>query len=417
MSQTEDELLRAITERYLGSRDFNGYPVRNLPGSDAERRRTAAGLITSGNANINLGDRHPNPHILAFPPESVEDQLQKLGGGADLTYACLFPSSAHLARVVDPAQYVGCPYALRLARGEAQLSYLAFDIQVLERYRNDPRYAYWTDDIQGSLSVHDNSGLNERDVALLQSFGFGYDKDITTRVVVVFLRDLDRLSPEHQQLWDLHRLEGEYLPHPDWWACMMGQWPDKASVFVAFGEELRQINAMAELIGRPPLFRNDYTDESRPKTFGFLIRPTLGEFTAFVHLLDKMMSENINRDFFKGLVDLEEIETRKDGASIVRKKGTIALLEEWLRSKFRPKDPQPFDEMFATFRRIRQLRQKPAHAVQEDKFDQAYFREQRQLVIEAYGAVRTLRQVLANHPRARGHEVPDWLFKGDIWTR
>jgi hypothetical protein len=41
----------------------------------------------------------------------------------------------------------------------------------------------------------------------------------------------------------------------------------------------------------------------------------------------------------------------------------------------------------------------------------------RELVIEAYGAVRTLRQVLANHPRLRAYEVPDWLSKGDIWTQ
>ena len=56
--------------------------------------------------------------------------------------------------------------------------------------------------------------MKESDQVLLQLFGFGYDKDVTTRVVVAFLRDLERLSPEHQQLWELHRVDGEYLPHP-----------------------------------------------------------------------------------------------------------------------------------------------------------------------------------------------------------
>ena len=47
--------------------------------------------------------------------------------------------------------------------------------------------------------------MKESNQVLLQLFGFGYDKDVTTR---------GRLSPEHQQLWELHRVDGEYLPHP-----------------------------------------------------------------------------------------------------------------------------------------------------------------------------------------------------------
>lgn len=63
------------------------------------------------------------------------------------------------------------------------------------------------------------------------------------------------------------------------------------------------------------------------------------------------------------------------------------------------------------------LAQASIHAVHEDEFDQRYFREQRELVMKAYEAVRTLRLILANHPATKKHEVPDWLFKGEIWTR
>jgi hypothetical protein len=414
---TEPEAIRAITERYLTSGDFNGFPVRDLASTDREQRQIATALVKSGKASVNFGDRHPNPHILAFAPEPLGDQLQKLDAGTDLEHACAYPSADHLATVVNREDYESRPFTLSLALGKAQLSYVPFELQVLERYRNDPRYIYWTDDIHGSLSFHDTANLKAREEVLLQSFGFGYDRDITTRVVVVLLHDLGGLSVEQQQLWNLHRLEGDYLPHPGWWASMMGEWPDKVSIFQAFGEELKHINAMTATIGRPPLFHSDYADEKRPKAFGFLIRPTLGEFTSFVHLLDKMMSDNINRAFFKGLVDLEREETRKDGAVIVTQKGTIALLEEWLKAKYRPKDPKPLEDMLSTFRKVRQLRQKPAHAVQDDQFDQEYFREQRQLIIDAYATIRTLRQILANHPQLRNYKVPEWLYKGEIWTR
>jgi hypothetical protein len=73
-------------------------------------------------------------------------------------------------------------------------------------------------------------------------------------------------------------------------------------------------------------------------------------------------------------------------------------------------------EMFATFKKIRKLRQKPAHSVEEDKFDQTYVKSQRDLIIKAYNVMRTLRLILANHPNVRGYRVPDWLQTGKIWT-
>ncbi|MBL2669435.1 AAA family ATPase, partial [Klebsiella pneumoniae] len=75
-------------------------------------------------------------------------------------------------------------------------------------------------------------------------------------------------------------------------------------------------------IGKPELFRKDYSDDM-PKEFGFLLRPTLSEFNNFMLLLDKMMSDNINKKFFEGDVELEIEKEREDGKIVVRPKGTI----------------------------------------------------------------------------------------------
>ena len=73
--------------------------------------------------------------------------------------------------------------------------------------------------------------------------------------------------------------------------------------------------------------------------------------------------------------------------------------------------------MFTAFRTVRRLRQKPAHAVNENLFDLAYFKEQRKIMIDAYDALRTLRLVLANHPKVRRNppEIQEHLAKGEIW--
>lgn len=141
------------------------------------------------------------------------------------------------------------------------------------------------------------------------------------------------------------------------------------------------------------------------------------EFNDFVLLLDKIISDNINKKFFLDDIPLESEEVRKkDGKIIVREKGTLQLLEEWLKTKVRVADTKPLEETIAPFKKVRKLRQQPAHALDEDIFDQAYFSQQRELIINAYSGVRTLRLLFANHPRVKGHEVPAWLYKGEIYT-
>ena len=88
-----------------------------------------------------------------------------------------------------------------------------------------------------------------------------------------------------------------------------------------------------------------------------------------------------------------------------------------MRKYFRPADPKPFEDMLKGFRAVRKLRQKPAHAVNENVFDLKYFKDQRQLVIDAYNSIRTLRLVLANHPKVKLNppSIGEYLARGDIW--
>jgi hypothetical protein len=151
----------------------------------------------------------------------------------------------------------------------------------------------------------------------------------------------------------------------------------------------------------------------------FLHRPTLEEFNAFVLLLDKMLSDNINKAFFQGQVPEETETERSDGKIVVTPKGTLTILDEWIHSRMRLPDWTPWDEAIAALRKVRKLRQKPAHAVNENVFDQKYFKEQRQLMIDAYDAVRTIRLLFANHRavKSAGIVAPDWLQTGTIWTQ
>ena len=93
----------------------------------------------------------------------------------------------------------------------------------------------------------------------------------------------------------------------------------------------------------------------------------------------------------------------------------ITLLSEWMEAKIVVKDDAP-NNMIKTFRKIRRLRQNPAHKVNENVFDPQYFQLQREIIIEAYEAIRLLRLIFANHPSVKEYNIPDWLKAGDIWT-
>ena len=148
-------------------------------------------------------------------------------------------------------------------------------------------------------------------------------------------------------------------------------------------------------MGKPKLFKNDYGEygSKKPPEFSFLVRPTLDEYNKFIHLLDKLLSENINFDFFKRDIELEEEIQRKDGKVQVINKNSLRIFDEWIRKYFKTDDWDPWDKSIESLKKIRKLRQKPAHSVSENVFDQKYFKQQREIIIEAYEAIRLLRMI------------------------
>lgn len=415
------QILSEVLRFYRSSHDFNGLPTDTLLRNSDRRAvtRSIMRLVVNGSVSVEFGDRHPNPHIKAFDEEPTDTILAK-ARSRGLSGTCLYPSRRVLAKSVDAAEYATRPFSRALALGEPQLGVRYFDPIVLETYRNDPRFHYKCDDVGGRFAAkwEDSAKghLERSDEVFIEDFGFAYS-DRLDRSVAAFLRYLSRLGPKHQQLWQAHELPASsWKPHPGWWAMAMGEFPRRVSVFNAFLGELRVANEMCEAIGWPPLYREDFATKERPAGLAFLLRPTLGAFNSFVHLLDKMMSENLSLDFFRtqGL-SLEGERQGRDGKTRAERRGTISLLEEWLLNVFRAADESPLRRAVEVFREVRAGRQKPAHGIDDDRYDPDFYTQQRALMERAYGTVRVIRLVLACHPGARNVKIPQSLANGDIW--
>ncbi|NOR70232.1 MAG: AAA family ATPase [Methylomarinum sp.] len=416
-----DEIYKIVEKQYFESGDFNGMPIYRLADDfDVESKEFRLAIRKAIAKETLSATFHGNTHIRAFSGYPKEKIIEWFDTEEYPSHICLYPHAKKLENSTKLASYKDSPYELELAKGAGQLDFRTFDLSVLEYYRNDPRYSYQTDFIHGSICIEDeffeSELVPESDQILLKTFGFAYDKNLN-RYVAVFIRYLSDLSPEHQKVWAAKEVKGNINLHPDYYASSIeGSWGSKLSIFEAFVQELKIINEMSVIIGKPELFHCCYSAD-RPKEFGFLLRPTQSEFNTFMLLLDKMMSDNLNKKFFENEVELESEEERADGKIVVRAKGTIQILESWVNKYFKPIDRKPIDEMLSTFRKVRKLRQKPAHKVSTDTFDQEHFRKQRDIIVRSYDSIRTLRLILANHPavKKKPPEIGEHLAKGEIW--
>lgn len=422
-AELKDMILALVTDYYLESRDFNGISLDGIAAvlndtAVISRRRietAVRGLVTDEKITLMFSSTSLNPHIKRLPALPKEEQLERLEGGGGI---CAYPTEAVIRTAVDESDYQDRPFTKRLLLGEPQLTPVYFDLHVLERYSSDPRFRYNFNGYCGCISVSDDYFESEqmprRDRAFLQTFGVGYDAE-SNRVVVVFLCYLSDLSPEHQQIWHAHiRADECKMIYEYYQNSILGEWAEGVSVYQAITELQLEINRLAAIIGLPPLFRQTYS--KHPRGFSPLLRPTLKSLQDFIHLLDKMLSDNINKDFFLKSLELEEQIDREDGRVEVRRKGTLALLDEWLHVTVRFPDEEAYRTIVEPLRDVRKRRQKPAHVVMDDSYSADYTRQQDELVESVYYALGGLCVVMSTHPKARaaGYRLPDWFEQSKV---
>jgi hypothetical protein len=319
----------------------------------------------------------------------------------------------------DESNFLNRPFSERLAKGESRMTILSFELSVLQIYRDDPRYSYNSTDFSGNISVAsefiDSEQIRKEDEVFLQTFGFSYDENFN-RAVCVYLIYLSRLPAEHQQIWSGKLLSGNYRPHPDYVrSSRYGLFPEGISVFDAVCHEISFINEISLSMSRPHLFKFSPNIEDKPNNFSFLVRPTKKELNDFIHTLDKLLSDNIDRKFFGNDVNHTiEIE-RKDGKIVVEQKGTIQILEDWLNN-FLKEENQTVSSIIAAFKKVRSRRQPIAHKIDENIFNQSFFQEQRAIIKECHDALTSLRLILQKSLTDGAYSIPKRFENLKIWT-
>lgn len=441
----KDKITELIFNFYANSSNFNGILLSSLADKlEVEYQQLIPKiieLIEDDSISIQNGE---NPHIIRWGhydketqigvvekarnnkkkildtiiPKGFPTEMEPIQIVIESHPVCVYPSPKYLEQHYSETKYGNLPFSKKLSLGEAQLTPVYFEIDVLDRYFSDPRYDFDFDDYSGSISVTDTedipSSLKESDQIFLKTFGLGYRED-GVRVVVAYVCYLSDLSSEHQLFWNSKvvtapcKMVAEYYEN-----TIEGNWVLSQSVFSAIIEEQRLINEMTVLISGKPLFRNSFEERKRPKEFTFFTSPTLINYESFISLLDKMLSDNINKDFFQGEVD--EFDTVQISEGVVERKikGTIRLLEEWLKNKYIVEKESDFDAIFKPLKEVRKQRQNPAHRISENYYDEEFFKKQMNISEQVLSSLTLLRIIFGSHRLTSSVAIPDWIFYGNI---
>lgn len=410
----QSDVLDAVIAFYIDSGDFNGLPIypKDVDQSGID---LIVSLVQRGLMQVVSDEDYLNMHIRPWQSRrSTDDQVSTLRAVASgIAFgACLYPRPLAMRDRPEPPRWADEPYRRRMAEGEGRLELAHFTLDVLENYRNDPRYHFDFADVEVHLGITDEAYLDEsepdRDKIASMRVGFSYNKgaaqsDVIVRRVCTFLCDLGDLTPEHQRRWQTYEVPAlDLSPHPLWWGMMMGHWPEAVGPFQKILLEMQAINELFQLAYGRDLFRS----VERPREWGWVLRPSTAAWQEFILTTDKLLSDNLDH---KALTAAGVSRDDDGGRPVGSLRRLESLLVDGLHAR---RDLVP--RVMTPLHDIRRDRQRPAHALDVPQTDQTVAVRQRDLLLAVTESLYILRRLIATEPACANWEAHE-LIEGDCY--
>lgn len=406
----KDKILKQITDYYLNSRDFNGFPLYNF---DKNYTDLICQLIDEDKVEVLSSAFVLNPHIKTLRLNiDKEEQKKEVINKCDSVV--LYPTEKYLKSLNINSEK---PFTKMLLDGQEQLKILFFNIEILESYFQDPRYEVFWSDYRGSIVVADEFYDDNLEGEYIKDFGLGYHKEklYEERVVGVFLGDLADLSLNAQLKWKINYLDHQqdYFINGGFYKnLILGEWVDEVSIYDAVLDEMIVINNMCENMDIPHLFNKIYKPHTfeKPEDYRIMFLPTLKNYYGFMLALEKIIVHNINYKTFTTVARFIKPVERKDDKGNLKR--SLQMMSEWLKQNIRTSEN--IDELIINpLKSIRKIRQVPAHEIYSNQYDKSLLKKQNEMILETYKAIRSIRLFFVNYPGNRDIKVPEYLITGE----
>mgnify|MGYP005881455557 FL=1 len=404
---TKSELLSQVKEYYLMSRDFNGLRICKITDYNIE---DIVSLINDNLIEILSENDVINPHIKGFNLKlSKEHQIENIKDTKKLS--CLYPTPKALkdAEIDNVA-----PYTAKLRSGEAQFQIVYFNIEILERYINNPKYLIIDYGYRGEICLKDEYWSEDQESEYVKNYGMAYKKgESIDRAVAVFLGDLAKLPQRRQLLWKSFEANNQnnydvaegFIKN-----LIYGGWVTTYWIFDAVLEEMKVINDLCSAIGIPGLFNHIYGTfyDEKPDGYSNILLPTLKNYYEFVLVIEKLIVHNISvKTFTKNASMVQAIDRKTDEGF---DKGSLAMFEEWIYINVKA-EFNINDKIIKPLKNIRKIRQIPAHELYDNVYDISIYEKQKKLMENIYIALKAIRHLFMGHPLAKIVEIPKYLLE------
>jgi hypothetical protein len=403
--ESEKAILAHVVAFFMASSDFNGIPIGHLRrlsgnGDPEEFDADLKGLVRAQKIYLNFDPA--NPHILRFSNKSVEDQIKLLDENGPKAQFCVYPTRFSLAGKIDSDIQHREPFSGVLSLGAPQLHILAFELGAIEYYLNDPKYVVNLTGSQGYISINDESyeasDTAEKDKIHIQRFGLGYGLK-GERLAILFLRDLSKITPEHQQRWKTFLYDNDFHVDPTFIKTLiLGAWPKKTPVSMTIIDNLKMINELSKAIRGNEFFKTSPGDVI-PNSLGPFWIPTTKHFTDFILALFQLTVDDIDKQGFKGAIDFND-ENKKP-------KGSIRLLKEWLCLVRDDLDEKEIRGRLKVLDEFASERAK-IHDLKENKIDNGYYALQERWLKSINGCLGDIVQLLIPLAPSGTVKLHDW---------
>lgn len=407
MISQKEKILNEIKGYYIKSSDYNGLPLSYLKNYDYD---LLCELIDEEKITVLTENEVLNPHIKGFDIDVPKETMKKYVEESSY-WVVLYPTRKALK---STRKIEGKPYTDILRKGEAQFKIVYFDIEILEKYFDDPRFSIFDSGYRGSICPKDEFATDyEIEDEYIKDYGMAYTRTGKfDRAVGVFVRDLANLSAKAQQLWKGHekRNQNNYIVCGGFVKNLIcGEWVEEIWTFEAAVRIMSLISDQCSAIGMPSIFRETYNPDNLecPEDYRLIFSPTKKNYEAFIVVLEKMFVGNISIDAF--LYDgpfVKSVERKNEDGS---PKGSLQLFEEWLTKNIKFKNGTAKD-VLAPLRTLRKDRQVPAHEIKPNEYDLAYYKKQQDTINSVLKSMINIMFLLSDNPLARGVEIPEWVM-------
>lgn len=292
-----------------------------------------------------------------------------------------------------------------------------FDIHVLEKYFNNPKYHIFYSGYRGSISIKDEYYNESNGSEYVKNFGLAYNEENPKkRAIAAFASELSKLSNKAQAHWYSFMFDESenYYPNNGFIKNLIhGEWVEDISIFDAMLMEIQVVNSMCTNIGITEMFREEFNHNSMnkddmPMHYHIILLPTRDNYYNFINTLEKLVINNIQPQTF---IDSGPLITGVDRKTIEGyNKGTLVLLSEWFAQNNNSRTVE--QDIIAPLKKLRKLRQKPAHKLYSNDYNEQIWSDQKELMHLIYSALRGIRLLLANHPLCKDVKIPKTLYKG-----